>query len=218
MVSKAPPTSNVSLRERRKAETRAALIAAAFELCAAEGLEGPSIDDIAARAGFTKGAFYASFESKQDLFLAMVDERFAAVLDALDATLAGDDPEAEGLAAASAFLRTVNDAPGGPGLFFQFVAFAGRDDAFRRRLAERYKSLIERISDIYARWTRDLPESAIPLDQLALATCALGNGFLLEQLVDPSLEDDLYGAMLAVFFRGVQAVTAGWDPDAQDAS
>jgi AcrR family transcriptional regulator len=212
MVSTTPQNSNPSPRERRKAETRTALLGAAFALCSERGLEGPSIDEIAAQAGFTKGAFYAHFESKQDLFMAMVDERFAAVLSALDATLAGDDPEAEGMAAAAAFIRTVNGAPGGPGLFFQFVAFAVRDEDFRVRFAERYESLLGRITDIYARWTRDLPEPAIPLDQLALATCAIGNGFLLEQLVDPSLDDELYGAMLAVFFRGVQAVTAGWEP------
>jgi AcrR family transcriptional regulator len=214
MVSKSVETSNQpSLRERRKAETRAALLSAAFVLCAEQGLEGPSIDDIAAKAGFTKGAFYASFESKQDLFMAMLDDRFAPVIAALDETLAGDDPAAEAVDAANAFLRAVNDAPGGPGLFFQFVAFAVRDDGFRRRFAERYDSLHQRVTDIYARWTRDFPERpAVPLEQIAMMSCAISNGFLLEQRIDPSLDDELHGWMHAIFFRGIQAVTAGWEP------
>jgi AcrR family transcriptional regulator len=214
MVSITADNSNPSPRERRKAKTRAALLDAAFTLCAERGLEGPSIDEIAARAGFTKGAFYASFESKQDLFMAMIDDRFAPVIAALDETLAGEDPATEALDAANAFLRAVNDAPGGPGLFFQFVAFAVRDEGFRGRFAERYASLHQRVTDIYAHWTRDFPmRPAVPLDQIAMMSCAISNGFLLEQRIDPSLDDGLHGAMHAIFFRGIQAVTAGWEPD-----
>ena len=57
---------------RRSEETRARLLAAAREVFAAKGYEGAAVSDIASAAGFTKGAFYSSFPSKEALFLEVV--------------------------------------------------------------------------------------------------------------------------------------------------
>ena len=57
---------------RRSEETRARILAAAREVFAAKGYEGASVSDIASAAGFTKGAFYSSFPSKEALFLEVV--------------------------------------------------------------------------------------------------------------------------------------------------
>ncbi|HEX5332940.1 MAG TPA: helix-turn-helix domain-containing protein [Cellulomonas sp.] len=64
--------------ERRRARvdrTRADLLAAAGRVFAAQGYEGASVGDIAAEAGYTKGALYAHFGSKSDLFVALARER-----------------------------------------------------------------------------------------------------------------------------------------------
>jgi len=61
-----------SRREVRAAETRAELIAAARTVFAEKGYEAASVADLAAAAGYTKGALYAHFESKEALFLAAV--------------------------------------------------------------------------------------------------------------------------------------------------
>jgi AcrR family transcriptional regulator len=55
----------------RRAETRQRLIDAARQTIAERGFRGASLDDIAARAGLTKGAVYDNFQSKDDLFLAV---------------------------------------------------------------------------------------------------------------------------------------------------
>ncbi|MGV8978863.1 MAG: helix-turn-helix domain-containing protein [Cellulomonas sp.] len=63
--------------ERRRARvdrTRADLLAAAGRTFAAQGYEGASVGDIAAEAGYTKGALYAHFGSKNDLFIALARE------------------------------------------------------------------------------------------------------------------------------------------------
>ena len=60
-------------RGERRAATRAALLRSASRSICALGMDGASIDHIAAQAGFTKGAFYANFASKEELFL--VDAR-----------------------------------------------------------------------------------------------------------------------------------------------
>ena len=45
-------------------------------------MQQASIDEVAEHAGFTKGAFYANFESKEELFLALLDDHFAEHLEA----------------------------------------------------------------------------------------------------------------------------------------
>ena len=58
-------------RPRKADQTRADLLAAGARVFAARGFEGASVDDIARDAGYTKGAVYAHFGSKRDLFLAI---------------------------------------------------------------------------------------------------------------------------------------------------
>ena len=64
-------------RKERQARTRSSLIDSAGHVFSERGMEHASIDEVAEHAGFTKGAFYANFKSKEELFLAMLDENFA---------------------------------------------------------------------------------------------------------------------------------------------
>lgn len=56
----------------KRAQTRQRLLDAAFHVLAREGLTGASIEMIVAQAGFTRGAFYSNFETKEELFRAVV--------------------------------------------------------------------------------------------------------------------------------------------------
>ncbi|QAY62962.1 TetR family transcriptional regulator [Xylanimonas allomyrinae] len=56
-------------RATKAERTRADLVAAARTVFAAQGYEGASVADIASAAGYTKGALYANFASKEDLFV-----------------------------------------------------------------------------------------------------------------------------------------------------
>ncbi|HUO12129.1 MAG TPA: helix-turn-helix domain-containing protein [Caulobacteraceae bacterium] len=64
-------TAESSPTSRRRAETVARLVEAANEVIAEKGFQRASLDEIAARAGLTKGAIYSNFGSKEDLFLAV---------------------------------------------------------------------------------------------------------------------------------------------------
>ena len=59
-------------RAERKELTRELLLDAAIEVFAQRGYHGASLEDVAAAAGFTKGAVYSNFETKADLFLALL--------------------------------------------------------------------------------------------------------------------------------------------------
>src|SRR5947209_18295805 len=65
-------------RSERKARTRAALLEAAARVYARRGFEGATLDEVAEEAGFTKGAVYDHFGSKENLLVALLDEHLTS--------------------------------------------------------------------------------------------------------------------------------------------
>ncbi len=135
------PTPTSTRREEAKQETRLRLIEAARLAFAEEGLDGPSLDAICERAGFTRGAFYVHFESREELVEAVVDHSLRSFVDAL---LAGSE-EAGGLEGtirrfADLAAAVWNDGSGPPpALHFHFdtlVAAAQRNPRISRTLRE----------------------------------------------------------------------------------
>jgi AcrR family transcriptional regulator len=206
-------------RTEKQEGTRRALLEAASRLFCGRGLEGTSIDEIAAAAGYTKGAFYANFSSKEELFLVMLDEKFSQELERLDRTLAGtDDPDQEARTAAAEYIHFASNDEW-PRLYFQFAAHAARNEEFRQEFATRQRAMRDRLGTVYERWARDFPaDPPLPLPDIAAMTYFMADGFLVDRLIEPGLSEDLYPAMLAVFFRGLQAMALGWEPAVEDAT
>ncbi|MBN9195289.1 MAG: helix-turn-helix transcriptional regulator [Microbacterium sp.] len=75
--------SDAKVATRSRENTRARLLDAAFEVFAEVGLDAASVEAICERAGFTRGAFYSNFDSKDELFLELVtgvaEQKLAAV-------------------------------------------------------------------------------------------------------------------------------------------
>ncbi len=178
---------------------------------ARRGLHQASIDEVAEQAGFTKGAVYANFASKEELFLAMLDEHFATRVAELERVTAGDEtPEEQARQAGADFSRAIAADPEWERLFFEFAAHAGRYEPFRKELVKRYRALRGRIEELYrARIERDpeMEEPPLPLDRIALMSFAMVNGMALEKMLEPDLVDDeLYGTMLMIFFTGLRTL------------
>jgi AcrR family transcriptional regulator len=200
-------------RAEKQERTRGALLHAASKLFCKRGLEGTSIDEVAEAAGYTKGAFYANFKSKEELFLVMLDERFSTELERLDRALAGtDDPDTEARLAAAEFIHFASDDDW-PRLYFQFAAHAARNEEFRQELATRQQAMRERLVTVYERWINEFGvDPPLPIAEIAAMTYFMADGFLVDRLIEPGLDEDLYPTMLAVFLRGLAAMAAGWEP------
>ncbi len=196
-------------RREKQQRTRKSLLKAAAKLFCQRGLEGASIDEVAQTAGYTKGAFYANFKSKEELFLVMLDERFATELERLDQALAGrQEPGEEARAAAADFIHFAGDEDW-PKLYFQFVAHAARDEDFRQELATRHRAMRGRLAEILKRWKEGSGKvPPIPVEQLTAMMSFMADGFLVDRIVEPDLSEDLYTTMMAVFLRGLEAMTA----------
>lgn len=76
-------------REESQAATRGKLLAAATRLFAREGYVATSVDRIAAAAGYSKGAFYSNFDSKEQIFLELLEAHGESTLGKLLAALEG---------------------------------------------------------------------------------------------------------------------------------
>jgi AcrR family transcriptional regulator len=204
-------------RREKQQQTRKSLLRAAAKLFCRRGLEGASIDEVAQVAGYTKGAFYANFKSKEELFLVMLDERFAEELDRLDRALAGtQEPGEEARAAAVDFVHVASDQDW-PKLYFQFVARAARDEDFREELATRHRAMRARLSEILERWKkRTGKQPPIPIEQITAMMSFMADGFLADRIVEPELSEDLYATMVGVFLRGLEAMAI--DAEAASAS
>ena len=183
-------------RAERREQTRDDLIGAADGCFVEGGFHATSLDQIAASAGYTKGAVYSNFASKEDLFFA-VYERRAAAAEAQMAELLADDPVA-GLKRISA------DTSGRRGrddrwlaVFFEFWAHVIRHPELRGRFAEIHRRVqlpvaraLERVA---AERGVELPDAALPL---AVASGAMQIGRALERLSQPEVVDAALGTRM----------------------
>lgn len=69
----------------RRQRTRTRLLDAAFDVFAEQGVKAASVETIAEAAGFTRGAFYSNFSSKEELFFALMEREKTMRLEQLDA-------------------------------------------------------------------------------------------------------------------------------------
>lgn len=195
-------------RKEQQALTRAALLRSASKVLAEKGLQGASISEIAEDAGFTKGAFYANFASKDELLLAVLDHTFdRAIRDIEGAAGSSPDVEEQARGAGDAWLSQLAQEPAGGRLFLELMVHATRDEAFRVAWVERQRGLRARVTAIYEARAADLGlDAPFPLARAAVMTSAMAHGVALARLVEPeAVDDDLFGAMLVTFFAGLVA-------------
>jgi AcrR family transcriptional regulator len=198
----------VTARKERQARTRELLMESAAAVASRRGIERASLDEVAERAGFTKGAVYANFSNKEDLFLAMLDAHFEARLEQLNRVVSTEaDPDAQAREAAQGLMRMLDAQPEQHRLFFEFAVHAARNEGFREQLVARYRSLRERLADLLAeRATRLGIEPVVPPADVAAMAFAMANGMALERLLEPeAVPDTLFGEMMATFFTGLRA-------------
>lgn len=192
-------------RKERQARTRRRLVDAAARVGARRGLAAASLDEVAQAAGYTKGAVYANFVSKEELFLAVLDERFAERLEQIERVFDTDAaPTVQAAEAGAELSRAMAADRDWQRLFLEFAVHAARDAAFRERLTARYRTLRERIAAILERRMRETGVTAdvSPAD-LALMTFAMANGVALESLLEPeAVPDDLLARMYAILAAG----------------
>ena len=195
-------------RVERQAQNREALLDAAIDLFVERGVVATSIEDVVSRAGFTRGAFYSNFDSKDELFLDAAHRFF----DQLHAAAGGDsNVEAEGGdAMRERFVRlraTTRDA--GSVFIAEMVLYALRHPDLIAPVAKLRQGQLAPV-EVFARANvanLGLADVEDPLvTQLANVTQALTFGLHFIELVDRKVgAEDAAATAMRLMLRGLAA-------------
>ena len=201
-VADASP-DDVTVRTRpRREQVRARVLEAARAVFAERGFAGASTDQVAAAAGFTKGAVYSNFGSKDDLFLALMDAEATARVAAVEQALAGTTDLPGALAAVGDELSRRD--PAWQLLYLEFWQRAVRDPGTRASFVASRRELRARVAQVVERFLAEHPvQTGWDAGRLTLVLLALTNGLALEALPDPqAVPDDLLPRVLADLLDG----------------
>lgn len=169
---------------RRREQTRARLLDAAHEVFAEVGMDAASVEMICERAGFTRGAFYSNFESKDELFLALITQLAEAKLDEVAGRVQGLAPDA--VSDSRSLVRQVVGASLGDRMEPQLISeirtqalrdpkLAGAYLAWQGALRSRVEGIIQQVVDAYGlRLRLPIDEAAQLLVDVSDDTCARG--------------------------------------------
>lgn len=207
-------------RDGRQAELRGTarerLLDAALAELRAHGYAGTSVEAIARRAGLTRGAVYWNFQSKLELFLALLEERVdrpALELMRLTETAPADTPTAG--AVSQGLVRLVRDQGDLIMLLFEYWALAVRDPDLRPAFNERQQLLRNALARaLDARHASTGVALTYPAERLATAILALANGLAMTALAEPdAVSDQLLGDILDLVYDGLASRAPGGKAD-----
>jgi len=160
-------------RRESRLETRTRLLESATQLFARGGYEGASVDLIAESAGYSKGAFYSNFKSKEAIFLELLDVHKRREIDALAQLLAQDVPASElvSLIRNSESSR-VSDFDFGL-LSAEFQLQACRDKTFAKTYAKLHRTHVDTmaglITKLFVKLDRTPPSEPRDLAEIIMA-------------------------------------------------
>src|SRR5579875_2726104 len=135
-------------RERRLERTRSLLLDAANEVFAERGFMAASLDDIASAAGYTKGAIYKHFASKEDLFLAVSDQYWRRYFDNFAEVMATSTQGPRELDQIAERWRQLSRdrGPEHAALGQEFTLYLLRNPAARKRVAAKRAQVLEALA------------------------------------------------------------------------
>jgi AcrR family transcriptional regulator len=189
--------------------TRSLLIQSAEKIFARDGFEAARLEEIAAAAGYTRGAFYANFKNKEDLFFALLEGEIASRIERVRLQVDASRAPAAKLKALRTFQLDMSLDRRWSLLALEFKLFAVRHPEVKSRLATMNRrfvsSRVQILQDVMEGLGRNLPAS---VNAVGISLSALANGLALEHMLDRAVmpEDDVKKIM-GKFFDSLTAST-----------
>jgi AcrR family transcriptional regulator len=196
------------LRQDRSELTRARLIRSAEKIFARDGFDAAKLEEIAAEAGYTRGAFYANFSSKEDLFFALLEGEISSRIETIESIMKDlADPESK-LRVFRDFFLTLSQDRRWILISLEFKLFAVRHPGVRARLAAMNRRLAEpriRILQQVLEGSGRKPSEAATA--VAMSLSAATNALALEHMLDRNaMPQRAMKRMLASYFDTVIGV------------
>ncbi len=175
-------TRSIAVRQLQREQTRGKLVEAALRVFATSGYERATVDDLAAAAGYSKGAYYFHFSTKEEILLELLDAWSEDRTARLESSASADQPAAVVLMEmVEALLSYEDDSPHQPSLLLEFWSQALRSEQVRRQLNAAYDGWKDLLAGAFKR-ARDegvIAEDVEPATASALAL-AVHDGLVLE--------------------------------------
>jgi AcrR family transcriptional regulator len=177
--------SRVRTRPTRD-DTRDKLFEAAARVFEEQGINAASIETIAAAAGFTRGAFYSNFASKDELIFAMLEDHVEqSIRRNLDLLEKHQDLQ-DYIEAFRNLDRSRQDPLGrAPLLHMEMILFVARGEKRRPELAKRLRARRQMLTEIVAIISKHGGKNFRNPGWVAAILLALEDGFRLHRLIDP---------------------------------
>jgi AcrR family transcriptional regulator len=194
-------------------EGRDELLAAALRVFARRGYGQAGVDEIAAAAGYSKGALYWHFSGKEDLLLALLEERIDTPTREMVALLESAPPERDmSVEASREFARRLTRQRDAVLLEREYWSLAIRDPELRARYAERQTELRGALAGALEARARHLgtPDLPMPAEDVARIVMSIISGLGVDELIEPgSVRPELLGETLALVYAGLVARAQG---------
>jgi AcrR family transcriptional regulator len=191
-------------RRPRREDVIEHLLTAASRVFAERGYEGASVELISEEAGYSTGALYSNFKSKEGLFLKLFESRISRRAVELREAIAKGGGGTSGLAAAaSSFASTLEQEHEWFLLYLEFAMRAARDAKFRQPFrARREAALVELAGGIHEGLKQAGLTPSMTSEELARATRAVIHGFAVERILgEVSGKDSLPSDVITMVFR-----------------
>jgi len=170
--------------QQRSEETRTQIIKSAIKLFSIRGYAAASVDMICKDAGISKGAFYHHFESKQALFLALLDTWLMTIDKSIEVSRENTVPETF-LLITDAFPFIFKTANEGLSMFLEFWLQASRDEKIWQASITPYRRYHKYFTALIKKGVEEGSFIEVDPELTARMIISMAMGLLLQSLLDP---------------------------------
>lgn len=178
---------------------------AALKMFAEKGYEKASIEDIAKEAGYTKGAFYVHFDSKEELFLKLMENRLEDFKQKFfDSYTPEEDLEKSVQRGVALFIELTREDKWAP-IYFEFCVNAIRNEEIKRQMIIHYQNWVDILISIFKQFPQFRNIADPDMRQTAAAMIAMLDGYhLYNSIALASIDQKLIGDLIIKLLLSLQ--------------
>lgn len=171
-------------QQEKSRQTMQELMDSAFVLFGSKGFVQTSVAEITEHAGYAKGSFYRHWNSKDELFLLIVEQKFRHYRAERNGRVDQARSLEEVMHIIWDFLESILDDENWSSIFLEFTVYSARNDVLRQRMN---KSGYRLSNAIFADLVRGHIETGYPPEKIGALNTALFEGFLIHRALGTRL-------------------------------
>lgn len=164
-------------QQEKSQQTMNELMASAIELFGSKGFAQTSVAEITDHAGYAKGSFYRHWNSKDELFLSIVEQKFKQYRASRHKRVKEAQDLEEAMHVIWDFLETIVSDMNWSSIFLEFTVYSATSESLRKLMK---KSVYRLSNEVFADLVRDHVETDYPPERIGALNTALFEGYLIQ--------------------------------------